>query len=234
MTEVSLIIALLAGVLSFLSPCVLTMIPAYIGFISNDFSDNVNTKKGLIIRRALMFVIGFFMVFTLLGAAAGFIGSRLFTYRLYLMRIAGIFIIIFGMKMVGLLNISFLNRELRVKAPTKINNGLDAFLMGIAFAAGWTPCVGTVLGSILLYASTTTTFYRGVLLLIMYSVGLALPFMLTAMLINKFNRNSQELSKISPIIAKVGGIVMIIFGLAIFFNKLTFFNKYFDFINIGI
>ncbi|SCY69023.1 cytochrome c biogenesis CcdA family protein [Alkaliphilus peptidifermentans] len=227
-------IALLAGILSFLSPCVLAMMPAYVGFISNDFSSHISVNRKFILKRALLFVGGFFLIFTFMGAAAGFIGSKLFSYRLILMKIGGIFIIIFGLKMIGLLKLNFLNRELRVKAPKKITRGIDSFLMGMAFATGWTPCVGPVLASILLYASTTATLHKGVLLLIMYSIGLALPFLATAMLINSFNSNFHKYSKISPIITKVGGVIMIIFGIIIYFNKMTFLNQYFDFIKIGI
>lgn len=232
--QVSLLVAVLAGMLSFLSPCVLPLVPAYIGFISGGFIDNNEPKKRVVLARAFTFVMGFSLIFIAMGASASFIGGVFFQYRNIFNKASGLFIIFFGLYMLGIVNPSILNREFRFKSPAKITNGLGSFLMGMAFAAGWSPCVGSVLGAILLYAGTTATVYRGMILLSIYSLGLGIPFLLTALLTNQFNGFLRRYDKISPYVSKVGGVLLILLGLIIFFNKMMEFSGYFYFIDLGL
>jgi len=214
---------------SFLSPCVLSLVPAYIGFITNDFEVEKNKNRVFVFKRSLWFVSGFALVFILMGASIGYVGSFFIRYRMYLMKLSGIFIFLFGLKVMGILDFSVMNRQWRMKSPKVIKHGGDALLMGMAFATGWTPCVGPVLASVLLYVGTTTTLYGGVFLLFTYSLGLAIPFLITGLAINQFQKVLNRYHKSLPIFTKFGGILMIIMGITIFLNKLVVFNKYFDF-----
>lgn len=232
--QVSLLVAILAGMLSFLSPCILPLVPAYIGFISGGFEDNYEPKKRVVLSRAFTFVIGFSLIFIAMGASASFIGKVFFQFQNIFNKISGLFIIFFGLYMLGVINLSILNRDFRFKSPTKITNGAGSFLMGMAFAAGWSPCVGSVLGAILLYAGTTATVHKGIFLLAAYSLGLGIPFLLTALLTNQFNRFLRKYDKIAPYVSKVGGILLILLGLIIFFDKMLEFSGYFYFIDLGL
>ncbi|SDK14750.1 cytochrome c biogenesis CcdA family protein [Natronincola ferrireducens] len=232
--EISILIALLAGMLSFLSPCVLPLVPAYIGFISGSFSQEKQVDKKLVIFRGFVFVIGFSLVFIIMGATASFIGRLFFRYQNIFNKVSGIFIMFFGLYMLGIVRPSFLSRELRFRSPKNITSSLGSFLMGMAFAAGWSPCVGSVLGAILLYAGTTATVYRGVLLLGVYSLGLGIPFLLTTLLTNEFNKFLNRYDKAVPYISKIGGILLVLLGLLIFLDKMVVFSRYFYFIDLAL
>lgn len=221
--DVNIITALVAGVLSFVSPCVLPLIPAYISYISGASlqeiqSGEVSSKK--IIINSIAFVLGFSTVFVLLGASATLIGKALLRYMNTFKIIAGIIIIIFGLHTAGLIRIKFLNYEKKVRIK-KSNSAtlIGAYLIGLAFAAGWTPCVGPILGAILVTASTYTTMWKGILLLIVYSLGLGIPFILAAWAIKKFFVAFKKIRKYFHTIEIVSGILLIVAGLLLIFRK---------------
>ncbi len=223
MNNVNIITALVAGVLSFVSPCVLPLIPAYISYISGASlqeiqSGEVSSKK--IIINSIAFVLGFSTVFVLLGASATLIGKALLRHMNTFKIVAGIIIIIFGLHTTGLIRLKFLNYEKKVQIK-KSNSAtlIGAYLIGLAFAAGWTPCVGPILGAILVTASTYTTMWKGILLLIVYSLGLGIPFILTAWAINKFFVAFKKIRKYFHTIEIVSGILLIIVGLLLIFTK---------------
>jgi cytochrome c-type biogenesis protein len=201
--EVSLMAAFVAGLFSFVSPCVLPLVPAYISFVSGisleDIEKGEKQNKNTIIISSLFFVLGFSLIFILLGATATFLG--------------GIIIIIFGIHMSGLYRIKFLDYEKRVYSKTRpVNIIVGPFLMGLAFAFGWTPCVGPILAGILIYAGTQETVYQGIFLLTIYSAGLGIPFLLTALAINKFYSFSTKIKKHFKTIELVGGVLLILIG----------------------
>ena len=217
LSEVSLMAAFLAGFLSFISPCVLPLVPGYISFISGISLEDIENKKqqnkNTIIISSLFFIIGFSLIFILLGATATFLGSFLLEKASILRKVAGIIIILFGIHMSGLYRIKFLDYEKRIYTNTRpVNIVVGPFLMGLAFAFGWTPCIGPVLAAILVYAGTQDTVYQGILLLILYSAGLGIPFLLTALAINKFYSFSNKIKKHFKTVELVGGVLLILIG----------------------
>ena len=217
LSEVSLMAAFLAGLFSFVSPCVLPLVPGYISFVSGvsleDIEKNKKQNMNTIIISSLFFIMGFSLIFILLGATATFIGSFLLEKAFILKKIGGIIIIIFGIHMSGFYRIKFLDYEKRVYTKTKpVNIILGPFLMGLAFAFGWTPCVGPILAGILVYAGTQETVYQGILLLTIYSAGLGIPFLLTAVAITKFYSFSNKIKKHFKTIEIVGGVLLMLIG----------------------
>ncbi len=223
MTNVSIITALIAGVLSFVSPCVLPLIPAYISYISGASlseiqAGEVSSRK--IIINSIAFVFGFSTVFILLGASATIIGKVLARHMNTFKIVAGIIIIIFGLHTAGIFRIKFLNYEKKVQIKRSNSATLiGAYLIGVAFAAGWTPCVGPILGAILATASTYTTMWKGILLLTVYSLGLGIPFIITAWAINKFFVAFKQIRKYFHAIEVVSGLLLIAVGLLLIFTK---------------
>lgn len=217
---VSLPIAFGAGFLSFFSPCLLPLIPAYIMYITGvNMEDELEKRRLSAIIRTGGFVIGFTIIFMIMGSSASFLGRIFIRNKDVFSKISGILIILFGLNMVGIIKMKFLSLEKRVTNPKKITNWFSSLLMGMAFAAGWTPCFGPVLASILIYAGSATTISKGVYLLFIYSLGMALPFMLTAIFINvfiKFLNKAERFIKYMPIIS---GIILVVFGILIFFDK---------------
>ena len=221
MKNISIISAFLAGLLSFFSPCVFPLIPGYISYIAND-----SNKKFKVLTRSFGFVIGFSIIFILLGATASFVGNIFLKYKDILMKVGGIIIIFFGLQMLGLFNLNALNKNKRFKLPKSVN-WISSILIGMAFGAGWTPCVGPILGSILVFASTKSTIYEGMVLLSFYSLGIGIPFLLTALLLSQLNKFLRKVESKLNILKKIGGIILIIFGLLIFSNKLFIITNYF-------
>lgn len=220
MPDLSVSAALIAGIVSFFSPCVLPLIPAYITYITDTaLEEELEDKKMLALSRTLGFVLGFTIIFMIMGVSASFIGRIFRVYKTQFLRISGILIIGLGLNMIGLLNLNFLSKGSKIKMP-KITSWFSSVLVGMAFAAGWTPCAGAVLGTILLLAGSTGTVTTGVFLLLAYSIGLAIPFILTALLISKFGKFLAKSEKVLPYINKIGGIIVIVLGLLIFFNKI--------------
>lgn len=214
MENVSVFIAFFAGVVSFLSPCTLPLIPAYINVLTNN---NEKSRKDILLIRSLIFVLGFTLVFIIMGASATALG-RIFIENLKGFRIiAGILIILFGVYTLEIIKIGSLYKEKKL-----ISNGnkFGPFIMGIAFAAGWTPCVGPILGSILVYTSSVSNV-NGIMMLGFYSLGLAIPFLICALLIEKFSFIRKYIYRHMILIKRITGILMICTGILILMNKLV-------------
>ena len=223
MTEI--LFALGAGVISFLSPCVLPLIPGYISYISGSTLNELLEKKSINLFPIILFTIGFSIVFIMFGAAASLIGQVLLKNSIELRIFAGLIIIIFSLHIIGIINIKFLNYEKRIQSIG--NKGYFApILIGMAFAFGWTPCIGPILGSILIYASTTDSLPKGIMLLCFYSIGLALPFIFSGYLIQKFMLVSKNLKQKMVLINRVGGTLLLITGILIITNQLQILGYY--------
>ena len=222
---VELLIAFGAGLISFLSPCVLPLIPGYVSFISGQSLQDILKSKTVNILPLILFCFGFSTVFIILGASASYLGQTLLQNSEILRIIAGIIIIIFSLQLVGLINIGYLNLEKRFEAK-KSQNILFPYIIGLAFGFGWTPCIGPILGSILALASIEETLSRAIILLSFYSLGLAIPFVLSGYLIQKFLLFSKNFKKNINLINKIGGIVLLITGILILTNQLQILGFY--------
>lgn len=223
MENISYIGALLAGMASFFSPCVLPLIPAYIGYIAGNTTEETKTRVTL--TRSIGFVIGFSIIFVIMGATASYLGQIFTRYNSIFTKFSGTLIIILGLNMLGLININALNITKHSKLP-KVSNWFSSVLVGIAFAAGWTPCIGPILGSILLYTSATATLQEGMILLGLYSLGIGVPFIITSLLIDQFNEFLEKYGNATNYIKKIGGVIIIILGILIFFNKMFLLTRY--------
>ena len=222
---IELLIALGAGLISFLSPCVLPLIPGYISYISGSSLNELIAKKNINLIPLILFTAGFSIVFILLGAASTFVGQALLQNSYELRIVAGLVIILLSLHIIGLINIKFLNFEKRIDA--RINsNFYSPILIGMAFAFGWTPCIGPILGSILVLASTEESINKGILLLTFYSLGLAIPFILSGYLIQKFLIFSKNFKKNINLVSKIGGIILLITGILILTNQLQALGYY--------
>ena len=222
---IELFIALAAGLISFLSPCVLPLIPGYISFISGASLNELLAKKKIDLLPLILFSLGFSFVFIIFGAAASYLGQVLLQNSQTLRIVAGLIIIIFSLQLLGILKISFLNFEKKIY--TKKNNNIwFSFVVGMAFGFGWTPCIGPILGSILALASTEETIFEAVVLLSFYSLGLAIPFILSGYLIQKFLIFSNNFKKNVNIVSKIGGIILLITGILILTNQLQALGYY--------
>ena len=219
------LIAFGAGLISFLSPCVLPLIPGYISYISGQSLQEILNKKEINFFPLILFCLGFSTVFVLLGASASFLGQTLLQNSEILRIVAGIVIIIFSLQLIGIINIPYLNFEKRFDAKES-RNILFPYVIGVAFGFGWTPCIGPILGSILALASIEETLSRAVILLILYSLGLAIPFVLSGYLIQKFLLFSKNFRKNINLISKIGGIVLLITGILILTNQLQAIGFY--------
>ena len=222
---IELLIAFGAGLISFLSPCVLPLIPGYVSFISGQSLKEILKSKKIDILPLILFCFGFSTVFIILGASASFLGQTLLQNSETLRVIAGIVIIIFSLQLIGLINISYLNFEKRFEAK-KSKNILFPYLIGLAFGFGWTPCIGPILGSILALASIEETLSKAIILLTFYSVGLAIPFVLSGYLIQRFLVFSKNFKKNINLISKIGGIILLITGILILTNQLQTIGFY--------
>ncbi len=219
--EVSWGMAFLAGFLSFFSACILPLIPAYIMYITGtSIEAEVNKRRIFALTRTLGFILGFTIIFMIMGVSVSFIGRIFVRNRDIFSKISGLLIILFGLNMIGLLNFGVL-KKINIKAPKKITNWFSSILMGMAFAAGWSPCFGPVLGAILVYAGGTETVGQGVLLLLIYSIGMAIPFILTALFINKFIELMDKYEEYLKYINIVGGSLLVLFGLLVFFDRVV-------------
>ena len=222
---IELVIALGAGLISFLSPCVLPLIPGYISYISGSSLNELIEKKNINLIPVILFTVGFSIVFIIFGAASTFLGQMLLQNSYELRIVAGLVIIIFSLHILELINIKFLNYEKRIN--TNINsNFFSPILIGMAFAFGWTPCIGPILGSILVLAATEESLSKGILLLFFYSIGLAIPFILSGYLIQKFLIFSKNFKKNIKLVSKIGGIILFITGILIITNQLQALGYY--------
>ena len=222
---IELFVALGAGLISFLSPCVLPLIPGYISYISGSTLNELLDKKKVDLFPIILFTIGFSIVFISLGATATFLGSLILDKSYELRMLAGLIIIIFSLHIIGIINLKFLNYEKRISAETNVSS-YSSLLIGMAFGFGWTPCIGPILGSILALAATEQTLYRGIMLLFFYSLGLAIPFIISGYLIQKFMVFSKNLKSKMNIISKVGGSLLLVTGLLMVSNQLQSLGFY--------
>jgi cytochrome c-type biogenesis protein len=222
---IELFIAFGAGLISFLSPCVLPLIPGYVSFITGNTLNEILEKKKIDLLPLIVFSLGFSFVFIIFGATASFLGQILLQNSQILRSIAGVIIIIFSLQLIGILNIKFLNVEKKFYTK-KSNNIFFVFIVGMAFGFGWTPCIGPILGSILALASTEETIYKAILLLSFYSLGLAIPFILSGYLMQKFLLFSKNFKRNINLVTKGGGIILLITGILILTNQLQVLGYY--------
>lgn len=233
--NVSILVALSAGLLSFLSPCILPLIPSYVAFISGVSieelaqGENLGQVRKKVIVNSLMFVLGFSIIFIALGASATFIGKFLAKNIRWFEIIGGALVIILGIHFAGFFRLKFLDREKKINLKKKPLGFLGTCLVGIAFGAGWTPCVGPILGAILTMAATTQNTLKGIVLLAVYSVGLGVPFFLSAVILHKFFEYFKTVRKYFKVITVVGGVLLILVGVLLvsgYFSSIaSFLNR---------
>ena len=222
---IELTVAFGAGLISFLSPCVLPLIPGYISYISGSSLNELLEKKNINLIPILLFTLGFSIVFIIFGAASTFLGQVLLQNSYELRIFAGLVIVILSLHIIGIINLKFLNYEKRIQTNTN-TNFYSPILIGMAFAFGWTPCIGPILGSILILASTTESIFKGILLLSSYSLGLAIPFIFAGYATQKFLLISKNIKQKMNIITKTGGVLLLITGVLILTNKLQVLGFY--------
>ena len=222
---IEIFVAFGAGLISFLSPCVLPLIPGYISFISGQSLKEILDDQKINFFPLILFCFGFSTVFVILGASASFLGQAFLQNSDTLRILAGIIIIVFSLQLIGIINIPYLNFEKRFDAKES-RNVFFPYIIGLAFGFGWTPCIGPILGSILALASIEDTLARAILLLIFYSLGLALPFILSGYLIQRFLLLSKNFKRNMNLISKIGGIILLITGILILTNQLQVIGFY--------
>ncbi|ADU29740.1 cytochrome c biogenesis CcdA family protein [Evansella cellulosilytica] len=217
-TFLSIWIALFAGIVSFLSPCVFPLVPAYIAQLtgSNISNNEVIADRKLILTRSIGFIIGFSSIFLVLGFYSSYLGSLFIENSQLLERLGGIVIVLFGLQLMGIFSFNFLMSEKRLMRPSKTTSFGRSILFGLVFAAGWSPCIGLVLGSILALASQSGGAFGGVILLLVYSLGLGIPFLIVAMLYSKSLEKIRNINRYLPIIQKASGVIMILLGVMLF------------------
>ena len=220
-----LLVAFGAGLISFLSPCVLPLIPGYISYISGSSLNELLEKKNINLTPIILFTVGFSIVFVIFGAASTYLGQVLLQNSYELRIAAGIVIILLSLHIIGIINLKFLNYEKRIQTNTN-SHFYSPILIGMAFAFGWTPCIGPILGSILVLAATEENINKGILLLTFYSLGLALPFILSGYLIQRFLIFSKNFKKNINLVSKIGGIILLITGILILTNQLQALGYY--------
>ncbi len=217
----TLSIAFVAGLVSFLSPCVLPLIPGYISYISGTSFDKINDKKrNLVVIKTIFFTLGFSFVFIALGSTASFIGKFFLANSNIFRVIAGIIIVLFSIQLIGIFNFNFMNKDIRIFTKQYSNNLAFPLLVGAAFGFGWTPCIGPILGSIITLAALEENIGKGILLLSFYSLGLAIPFVISGVLIDKFLLFFKSFRKYLSNITKVAGVILLLTGIAILTGQL--------------
>lgn len=232
MTDVNIFVAFAAGVFSFLSPCVLPLIPSYLSFVSGVSLDEMRSAQGVsrlrwrVALNSLAFIAGFSLVFISLGASASFLGGLFLGYRNIIRILGGVFVLLVGLYLVGAFKVAALERYLQFDLKDKPAGYLGSVLVGITFAVAWTPCVGPILGATLALASTAGEVSRGTLLLTSYASGLAVPFFLSALAINSFFQFSQRLRAYVQAIHVAGGVLLILVGILLITDYMTVLNAY--------
>jgi cytochrome c-type biogenesis protein len=216
-----IVVAFLAGLLSFLSPCVLPLVPSYIGFLTGMTLPEMSGRRRAALVHALLFVGGFSLIFILLGASATALGRALNYYQVWLQRIGGVLIILFGLLCLGAFNVRLLSQDRRVHLERKPVGYLGSALAGMAFGAGWTPCIGPVLGGILGLAATSADVSRGMLLLAVYSAGLAVPFLIAAVAVDSFLEWFQRFRRFLPWVMRISGAMLILVGVLLVTGEFT-------------
>jgi cytochrome c-type biogenesis protein len=237
--QTSLMAAFLAGSLSFVSPCVLPLVPSYLMYITGlsleqlvDSAEQNRLRKTIAIN-ALLFIAGFSLVFIAFGASASLIGRLLTDHQPLIRKVGGILIVLFGLYLLGIVKLTFLMSEKRIHFRSRPAGYLGSLLIGATFAASWTPCVGPVLGTMLMYASTTDTLADGVILLAFYSLGLGLPLFAAAMGVDRFLAYFTQVRAYVGVVSSVSGIFLIVFGLIIYSDSLALLTSFFERHGIG-
>ena len=229
MTEsVGIVVALMAGVFSFLSPCVLPLVPSYLSFVTGmsleDLQGGVDRRATLV--HSLLFVAGFSAIFVALGASASFLGIFLRHYEVWIARIGGVLIVVLGLHLTGVFRIAPLMRERRLRVNNKPAGYVGTLGVGAAFGAGWTPCIGPVLGAILTVAGTQDTVWSGVMLLGVYSTGLAVPFLLSALTLDLFLRTFSRFRRLVPVVEMASGVMLVMLGLLLATGSFSILSAY--------
>lgn len=222
MGNISVAFAFTAGLLSFLSPCVFPLLPAYVANLTDSTLENnriVVSRKSLLIR-SLGFIAGFSLIFIAMGATASAAGQILSLYRDIIVKISGFLVIIFGMQMTGILKLRFLNYTKKNNIETKSNNIFRPVLLGVSFGIGWTPCVSLALSSILLLAGSSSTIYKGIFMLLVYSLGLGIPFLIITFLITYSLNVIKKINKILGVLSMINGWILIVLGLLLFTDQM--------------
>ena len=240
MNDVSYPFAFFAGILSFLSPCVLPLIPSYVSFITGisfeDLTGSVDRKRitFLTITNSFAFIAGFSTVFIALGVSSSVIGSLLFQYLDVIRIVGGILVIIFGLFIAGFLKFDFLMKDKKVRLSGKPAGYVGTFLVGMTFAAGWSPCIGPILGTILVYAGSKGSMLYGLKLLSVYSLGLAIPFFLSAVAINAFLSYSKKLLRYMRVLMIISGLILIVFGIMLLTDQVRVLSQLFPEVGIKL
>ncbi len=223
---ISFALAFVAGLLSFLSPCVLPLIPSYVGFLTGMSAEEIGTRRWTALLHALWFVAGFALIFVLLGASASALGAVFRDWQVWIGRIGGVLVILFSLYLLGVLRPAFLMRERRLHLGDKPMGYLGSGLVGIAFGAAWTPCVGPILGAILTLAAARSSVGDGVALLGWYAFGLAIPFLLTAVALERFLVWFQRFRPYLPWVERVTGVMLLVLGLLLVTDRFTLLAAY--------
>ena len=226
--EVGFAIAFTAGIFSFLSPCVLPLVPSYLTFVTGmsleDLEKGVNRKATFV--HSTLFVLGFSLIFILLGASASFLGQFFRQYELWIARVGGLIIVVLGLHLSGVFRLTPLLREKRMHLADKPAGYLGTLGVGMAFGAGWTPCIGPILGAILTYGFSQDTMWAGVGLLSVYSLGLAVPFLLASLALDRFLQTFKRFRHWIPVVEKASGVLLIVLGVLLMTGKFTVLSAY--------
>jgi cytochrome c-type biogenesis protein len=233
MKDVSFPLAFLAGVLSFLSPCVLPLVPSYVSFITGisfeDLREGTESKRirFLTAMNSIAFILGFSSIFIALGASSSAVGRFFFNYQDSIRLVGGILVIIFGLFISGVVKLGFLTRERKFHMSGKPAGYIGSFLVGMTFAAAWTPCIGPILGTILVYASSKGSASYGLRLLAVYSLGLAVPFFVASLAFNSFLSYSAKIRRYMKVVMAASGLLLIAFGVLLLTNNLRMLSSFF-------
>jgi len=218
--DITFITAFIAGAVSFLSPCVLPVLPTYTAFLAGTgtTTTNIMSNRWGFILNVLCFLSGFTIVFVVMGATASYFGQVFLDYQDAIRQTGAIFMVVMGAHLLGLFRMTVLQREYRPLLATTLGGPIGSFVLGVAFTAGWTPCIGPILASILIYASTAATLGQGALLLFVYAMGFCVPFLIVALVLNKYLCKVRRLYKWLPLVQQVSGVVLIVVGIIIYFD----------------
>jgi cytochrome c-type biogenesis protein len=224
--SIGLALAFGAGLLSFISPCVLPLIPSYLTFVTGVGFDELGNSRRAALVHSLLFVLGFTLIFVALGASATVLGRLLLAYRVWITRVGGVLIVLFGLYLMGVVRVPSFDRERRVHLANKPVGYLGSVFVGIAFGAGWTPCLGPILGAILTYTAAQADLTRGLPLLLAYSLGLALPFLLAAVAVERFLETVKKLRPHLARVSQVSGALLVIVGVLMMLDYFTIVGTY--------
>ena len=224
--SLGLLLAFSAGLLSFVSPCVLPLIPSYLTFVTGVGFDELGSSRRAALVHATLFVLGFTLIFVALGASATLLGRVLITYRVWITRAGGALIVLFGLYLLGVIRVAAFDRERRVHLANKPVGYLGSVLVGVAFGAGWTPCLGPILGAILTYTAAAADLSRGLPLLLAYSLGLAIPFLLAAVAVERFLETVARFRPHLARVSQISGALLVIVGVLMMFDYFTVMATY--------